>query len=911
MKIRSSQVKGYLISYPGYPASPNAFMPDNGLASLAGKLQSAGYGARVLDYGTITTMRRLIPDRYRGGLASIYARMGEINERKNARGGAFSVRDSVELAAQFMKLRSVTRKLEKEREKVEFAIAQEIAGMLRREEKAFIGFKLWNGDGFTGSIRIAQILRDKFPSMHIFAGGPQVKFFREFIFQETDVFDALAVGDGEATILPLAEVASGQGKLAEVPNIFYFTRGKAAYTYTETIQDMDTLPLPVYDLETYPSMLGDQKIKLVVIEDRRGCDNLCHFCSHPAISGHRPRSKSPERIVDEFEHVMRNYGISSFRLGGSSTPGSLLFAIAREIQRRGLKVDFSAFARVRDLEPEGLDELRRAGLYSLFFGIESGNQRVLDAMNKKVKVERMERVISASREAGIFTVGSVIYPAPFDDPATRKETLGLLERVRPDSVPLQFLGIYPGTEYARNPEKYNLQIVYPSLLKNILAALHLSKKPQYSDREILHYLIHYKILLHFPPRFWRPLPWRINDMGFRQFASQTQELHGELKRRGILTTLTDEEALMAHLARMPARTFAEETFREIFSGDWPGMFSVIKKINHKGEAADEPCLTPKEKDAILKKGKLFTVADKRVRMIENPEEAFAQNIRGSIEWIRNTILLVYEGTAVARGKTREEMIQSLSLEDEMMIDRVVNADFVFLVEGDKEPIDLLGVLTGKILDVPKVGKVLKFSEAMVRKEARGRKLEVVLGSMMALNGLKRVLADSGWIRGIRAMLFHGLPFYATTQSLRVIRDMMRLSDLSLLRVIHGKGLSPSQQRIVDFSSPGKDIDLKTGVETNAYGGRIAVTEEEEDVVVRRSSPVVDLPGFGALFASYVQRIKSDDRALKALMKKEVGERDRVHVIGNFSLWTALGIMFEKQLLFLMKRFFPRKDRSHR
>jgi radical SAM superfamily enzyme YgiQ (UPF0313 family) len=426
---------------------------------------------------------------------------------------------------------------------------------------------------------MAEYLKGEFPGLMIAAGGPQVKFFKTNIFSVTRAFDVLAVGDGENTILPLAEAAAGGG-LGAVPNIYYLQGGRPVSGARLPVTNMETLPYPVYDAEVYPTMAEGQKIKIFVVEDRRGCENACRFCAHPSVSGYLPRSKSAQRVVEEFSRSYNAYGIANFRLGGSSSPAGLLQGIAAELKMRGLTgLNWTAFARVNDSVPDSFAALKTAGLYSLFFGIESGSQRVLDKMNKKVSVERIKEVIAASKAAGIFTVGSVMYPAPFDTVGTRAETLALLKEIRPDSVPLQFTGLYPGTPYAANPGKYNFEIVYPSLFHRLTAGLGLKARARYAGPEVTRYLMQYKLQLMFPPRFWRPLPWKINGLTYKQFAAETEGLFRELAAAGQLMQLTDEGALMARMGGYEPADFRERASAAYFTGDEEAMAEMVKRVN--------------------------------------------------------------------------------------------------------------------------------------------------------------------------------------------------------------------------------------------------------------------------------------------------------------------------------------------
>lgn len=560
-----------LVSYAGYPTSPNSLMPDNGMASLAAQLKSADHQVRVLDLTTVSLMRRLVPPFYHQRLSKVLQTFVETS-------GATSKRAKAKEAVAFLELKALAKGLDSVRSRVEMEIAEEIAQEVRDEEVDLVGFKLWNGDGFSGPVRMAGYLKQRFPDLLVAAGGPQVKFFKDQIFDVTHNFDVLGVGDGEAMILPLAEAALGRD-LAEVPNIYYRQDGSPVFSHIKKVADMDALPFPIYGVDVYPAMEGNEKIMILVVEDRRGCENVCKFCVHPGLSGANPRSKSAARVVNEFEQMMSRYGVSNFRLGGSSSPAEMLHGVAQKLAERGLEVNWTAFARIKDSRPAEFAYLRDNGLFGLFFGIESANQQVLDAMGKNTSPERIEEVILATKEAGIFATGSVIYPAPFDTAESRQETFELLQRIRPDSVPLQFMGIYPQTVYARNPERYNFEIVYPSLVSNLLARMGLKEKAKYDSPEVMRYLIEYKIPLLFPPKFWAPLPWKINGMGHKAFASETQSFYEDLKGENILCFLTDEEALMAHQGGYQPKEFADKAFDNNFTGDWRAMAEMVQRIN--------------------------------------------------------------------------------------------------------------------------------------------------------------------------------------------------------------------------------------------------------------------------------------------------------------------------------------------
>jgi len=173
-----------LVSFAGYPYSPSSLMPDNGLACLAGCLMEAGHEARILDYGTVGVLERLFPK-------ALGERARPLAEKLFVEGKRLSLVEKV----RFLRL---GMKLERYQAKEIGAIAREAAREAERYEADLVGLKLWNGDGFTGSVRIAEAIRDRMPHVRIIGGGPQVDYFRGHILDYTDVFDALVHGRGSA-----------------------------------------------------------------------------------------------------------------------------------------------------------------------------------------------------------------------------------------------------------------------------------------------------------------------------------------------------------------------------------------------------------------------------------------------------------------------------------------------------------------------------------------------------------------------------------------------------------------------------------------------------------------------------------------------------------------------------------------
>ncbi|HOK56308.1 MAG TPA: B12-binding domain-containing radical SAM protein [bacterium] len=383
--------------------------------------------------------------------------------------------------------------------------------------------------------------------------------FEHLIFERGDFFDALCYGEGEETIIELSKFVQGKRKLEGIPNIIYKENGKIIKTEREYIKSLDSLPFPEYSPNVYWKI--NEKIKMFVIDESRGCQNACYFCIHPKKSGKR-KKKSVDRLIEEIKFYINNYKVYLYRFAGSSTPGDLVLEFAKKVINEKIKIDYANSGYVEDFDID-FEILKTSGCQSIFFGVESGNEEILKkGMNKNVKKSDMERVLKRCKEAGIFTVASLIYPAPFETEETRKETIELLKEVKPDSALIQFPGIYPGTMWFNHPERFNFELI---------------DKEKYPLN-----VMNYKIKALFPPSMWQPLPYKVNGMNFKKFAYETEKFQKDVLNLGINTSISNEDYLFyLYSGFNTPEEFLRFNRVYFYSGNSEKLREEIERINKK------------------------------------------------------------------------------------------------------------------------------------------------------------------------------------------------------------------------------------------------------------------------------------------------------------------------------------------
>ncbi len=537
-----------LVSFAGYPYTPSSLMPDNGLASLAGALADAGHEVLILDYGTVSTLDRLFPARLSRAVRPLARRL-------------FCSGRSLSWLQRMRFLCSGWR-LERHRQREMEAIAEEVAAEAEALGAQLVGLKLWNGDGFAGSVRIAEAIREFLPRTFIVGGGPQVDYFRRHVLEYTTAFDAVVAGEGERVLPRLVDAMTGGAEWRGMSGVIYRDGERVRGRPAEPLDDLAELPLPLYDEQTYPALHSGEKINIGVVDESRGCPNRCAFCIHPIKSGRHWCVKPASRVVAEMRRLMQTASTRYFIYSGSNTSAGVALEIAKRIVQGRLDVRYGCFGHVRGIARADFDLLRRSGCEAIFYGLESASPRVLrEGFNKPLDLDQAERVIRQTRRAGICAITSVIHPGPFEDDQSRAQTLAFLRSVRPDSVPVTIPGMIPGTPWERRADKYGFEKL---------------------DREdIWEYALTYKIKLLYPPGMWKPLPYRLNGKSSRQLLRECEEFVGDLEKSGLLTNVPHEMVLMADAMGMrdDLRGFRDQCRADFLSGDVASVDQMVRTIN--------------------------------------------------------------------------------------------------------------------------------------------------------------------------------------------------------------------------------------------------------------------------------------------------------------------------------------------
>lgn len=265
--------------------------------------------------------------------------------------------------------------------------------------------------------------------------------------------DAIIMGEGEETLLELVR----DFKLCK--GVYMLQNNQVVYGGARKLLDIDSLPYPDFDdiIDDYRKFSSELRLSSSFL---RGCTNRCAFCDESPY-WQRVRQRSPENIIKELSFLKSRYNITGFDKGDSTLVDSpvTLNKICDLIINS--KLNLKWYSQVRPekwLTYDLLQKMQKSGFIACCYGVESGSQKVIDGMNKKLNIKEIERVIRDTKKAGISVGITLMVDSPkeslFDFFKTVLFLLKIKKHVNTVTVSVAFTPYR--SDWYKNPDKYGI-----------------------------------------------------------------------------------------------------------------------------------------------------------------------------------------------------------------------------------------------------------------------------------------------------------------------------------------------------------------------------------------------------------------------------------------------------------------------
>jgi len=300
------------------------------------------------------------------------------------------------------------------------------------------------------AMKYVDLVKDILPDSLTVLGGPHATFMPLETLKSSENLDAVVMGEGEETIVDLANHSnSGKNDLEDVKGIVYrdIESGNLKTTPKRPlINDLDSLPFPARHLVPFDSYGAFQEQTGGIITSR-GCVYSCNYCSSSLIMGKKFRSRSPENVLDEIEELTDKYNINDIGFMDDTFMLNKRRAddIANEIKARGIDINFVASSRVDRVDFDLLQNLKSSGLKTIYYGVESGSQRILDLMKKGITLKQAESAVKAAKNAGLDVLTSFILGYPGETEDDINKTIDFSTKLDSDYCQYSILTPFPGT----------------------------------------------------------------------------------------------------------------------------------------------------------------------------------------------------------------------------------------------------------------------------------------------------------------------------------------------------------------------------------------------------------------------------------------------------------------------------------
>jgi anaerobic magnesium-protoporphyrin IX monomethyl ester cyclase len=365
-------------------------------------------------------------------------------------------------------------------------------------------------------LKMIQHIKTNLPDTIIVLGGPEIRASAENFLQYGA--DITVIGEGEMTMLEIVEHFSNKrnkDSLYSIAGIAFLEANQFIQTpERQKIADVNTLPFPNRNkvdlglyLETWKKFHGKNAIS---VSTMRGCPYSCKWCSR-AVYGMSYRRRSAELVAEELQQIYDTYSPDSIWFVDDvfTINHKWLNEFNAALKKRNLLISYECITRADRLNEEVIRILKESGCFRVWIGAESGSQKVIDLMDRRVKVNQVRDMIRLSSSYGIETGTFIMLGYPGETEADIKETIHHLKSSNPDHFTITVAYPIKGTELYKEVESLKLNNVewHEGTDRDVDFKRTYSRR--YYDHAVKHVVseVNYHQQLHKRTKNWKKIPY--------------------------------------------------------------------------------------------------------------------------------------------------------------------------------------------------------------------------------------------------------------------------------------------------------------------------------------------------------------------------------------------------------------------
>jgi radical SAM superfamily enzyme YgiQ (UPF0313 family) len=299
---------------------------------------------------------------------------------------------------------------------------------------------------------LAKMVKEINPDAKVMLGGAHASIFVDHAMSPKEV-DFGIQSEAEIVFDRFLDALDEGAGFSEIKGLVYKdTDGKLKINPKQKLYpDLNLFPKParsLFPMEKYHSSANLRGKRTLNIMTSRGCPYRCAYCSSPQIFGRSFRYLSTKKVMEELEELKTKYGADSVQFYDET------FTVHRErvielcdaMIKKKLNMQWSCFTRANLVDKELLTKMRKAGCYLIFFGLESGVQRLIDLIQKDITLEQSRNAIRLCKETSIQAWCSFILGLPSETEKETWKTINFAIELDPEYVQFPIFMPWPGTQ---------------------------------------------------------------------------------------------------------------------------------------------------------------------------------------------------------------------------------------------------------------------------------------------------------------------------------------------------------------------------------------------------------------------------------------------------------------------------------
>jgi len=336
---------------------------------------------------------------------------------------------------------------------------------ISKERPEVVGVSIGTQMQLMAGLTFCRMIKEAFPDIHITVGGNIVTRLQEELPKQTrfftEIFDTAIMYEGEHALLWLLEALAGDRPISTIPNLIYRDE-KGIHVNPEIhTERMTALPLP--DFDGFPLDSYFVPVRILPYLATRGCYwGRCTFCDHGQGYFDQYRGLTAPQVVQQVKALKEKYQAEHFLFADESYPPALLKKVVPLLIDQQVGIKWTTLIRFEESlqDPALWAKIKEAGCCTLYYGMESANERVLNLMDKHVKKSVIANNLKLASESGVWNHVMAFYGFPGETREEAEETRQFLldNKTHTHSVELFYFVAYRHTPMVRNPEKFGMTI---------------------------------------------------------------------------------------------------------------------------------------------------------------------------------------------------------------------------------------------------------------------------------------------------------------------------------------------------------------------------------------------------------------------------------------------------------------------